>query len=217
MAEINQSIIAKTLDWAYDKAINGLPGMDTAEELAQSYSKKSKTVDEAINKLISWQITKSATSGFLTGLGGLITLPVAIPANIASVLYVQLRMIAAIAHMGGYDLRNDKVKTFVYMCICGNGVKDILKEVGIVFGKKLTTTMIEKISGKIITKINQKVGFRLLTKFGNKGVVNLGKLVPFAGGIVGGTVDGISTATIGKVAKKFFIQENQFHNSKALI
>jgi uncharacterized protein (DUF697 family) len=205
MEKLNHNIIMKSLDWAYDKSLNGLPGMDTAQELAMNYILKSKTNEEAVNSLIKWQTSKSATSGFLTGLGGVITLPVAIPANIASVLFIQMRMIAAIAHIGGYDLRDDKVKTFVYMCLCGNGIKDILKEIGIVFGKRLSKVMIEKISGKVITKINQKIGFRLLTKFGSKGIVNLGKLIPIAGGVIGGTMDGISTVSIGKVAKKFFV------------
>ncbi|WP_246079009.1 EcsC family protein [Paenibacillus piri] len=206
MAKLNQELVVKALDWAYDKALNGLPGTDTAEELAESYLRKAKSIDEAADSLIRWQVSKSATSGFLTGLGGIVTLPVAIPANLASVLYVQMRMIAAIAHMGGYDLRDDKVKTFVYMCFCGNGVKDIIKDIGIVLGQKLTKAAIEKISGSVITKINQKVGFRLLTKFGSKGVVNLGKMVPLAGGLIGGTADGVSTVAIGKVAKKMFIQ-----------
>jgi hypothetical protein len=208
VAKLNLDILMKSLDWAFDKAINGLPGSDTAEELAENYLRKSKSVDQAVNSLISWQISKCATSGFLSGLGGLIILPVAIPANIASVLYVQMRMVAAIAHMGGYDLRDDRVKTFVYMCLCGNEIKDIFKGTGIIIGRKLTEAAIQKISGSVIAKINQKVGFRLLTKFGSKGVINLGKMIPFAGGIVGGTADGISTATIGKVAKKLFIQKD---------
>lgn len=206
MAKLNQEIIVKALDWAYDKALNGLPGTDTAEELAESYLRKAISSEKAADSLIRWQTSKSATSGFLTGLGGLVTLPVAIPANLASVLYVQMRMIAAIAHMGGYDLHDDKVKTFVYMCLCGNGVKDIIKDLGIVLGQKLTKAAIEKISGSVVTKINQKIGFRLLTKFGSKGVVNLGKMIPLAGGIIGGTTDLVSTAAIGKVAKKLFIQ-----------
>ncbi|MBB3111067.1 uncharacterized protein (DUF697 family) [Paenibacillus phyllosphaerae] len=206
MAKMNQEVITKALDWAYEKAVNGLPGAETAQELAENYMRKSSSLEEAANSLINWQISKSATSGFLTGLGGLVTLPVAIPANLASVLYVQLRMIAAIAHMGGYDLRDDKVKTFVFMCLCGNGLKDIIKDVGIVVGQKLTQAAIHRISGTVITKINQKVGFRLLTKFGTKGVINLGKMIPLAGGIIGGTADGISTATIGKVAKNLFLQ-----------
>ncbi|RUS44954.1 EcsC family protein [Cohnella sp. AR92] len=205
MAKLNQEVIVKALDWAYDKALNGLPGTDNAEELAENYLRKAKSIDEAVDSLIRWQTSYSASSGFLTGLGGIVTLPVAIPANLASVLYVQLRMIAAIAHLGGYDLRDDKVKAFVIMCLCGNEVKEILKRCGIVIGNKLAKAAINMISGAVITKINQKVGFRLLTKFGSKGAINLGKMIPLAGGLIGGTADGVSTVVIGKVAKKLFI------------
>jgi len=202
----------KALDWSYDKAINGgVPGMDTAIELADSYLQRSGTLDEKVKSLILWQNTKSATSGFLTGLGGLITLPVAVPANITSVILVQMRMIAAIAHMGGFDLKDDQVKSFVYACLAGNAAKDILKNAGVQIGKKLAVTGIKKIPFEVIKKINQAVGFRLLTKFGEKGIINLGKMVPLAGGIIGGTVDAVATNTIGNVAHKLFIQEQ---NSK---
>jgi uncharacterized protein (DUF697 family) len=200
----------KALDWSYDKAINGgVPGMDTAIELADSYLQKSGTLDEKVKSLILWQNTKSATSGFLTGLGGLITLPVAVPANITSVILVQMRMVAAIAHMGGYDLKDDQVKSFVYACLAGNAAKDILKNAGVQIGKKLALTGIKKIPFEVIKKINQAVGFRLLTKFGEKGIINLGKMVPLAGGIIGGTVDAVATNTIGNVAHKLFIQEQK--------
>ncbi|MGO2174028.1 MAG: EcsC family protein, partial [Staphylococcus equorum] len=75
----------------------------------------------------------TGTSGFLTGLGGMITLPVALPANITSVVYVQMRMIAAIAHIRGYDLKDDEVKTLVYLCLTGQTAGDILKDVGVKF------------------------------------------------------------------------------------
>ncbi len=118
----------KALDWSYDKAINGgIPGTDTAIELAENYSNKTGTLEEKVKSLIRWQNTKSATSGFLSGLGGIITLPVSLPANITSVIFVQMRMVAAIAHMGGYDVKDDQVKSFVYACLAGNGAKDILK------------------------------------------------------------------------------------------
>jgi len=138
-------------------------------------------------------------------LGGLLTLPVSIPANIASVLFVQVRMIAAIAHMAGYDVKDDQVKTMVYACLTGNAAKEILKEVGIEIGSKLAVNAIKGISGKTITAINQKVGFRLLTKFGEKGVINLGKAVPLLGGIIGGSVDSYTTNTVGNFARDAFI------------
>lgn len=210
---ITHDTIMNALDWSYDKAINGgVPGMDSAIELADSYLQKSGTLEEKVKSLILWQNTKSATSGFLTGLGGLITLPIAIPANITSVILVQMRMVAAIAHMGGYNLKDDQVKSFVYACLAGNGAKDILKNAGIQIGKKLAVSGIKKVPFEVIKKINQAVGFRLLTNFGEKGVINLGKMVPLAGGIIGGTVDAVATNTIGNVAYKLFIQDSISNN-----
>jgi hypothetical protein len=203
--ELTQTKIMDALDWAYEKAVNGIPGLDSAEEMAAEYMAGSGTLEEKINSLIRWQNTKAGTSGFLTGLGGIITMPVTIPANIASVMYVQIRMIAAIARMCKQDLRSDRVKTLVYACLAGDAAKDILKDVGIVIGSKVATNAIKNISGKTITAINQKVGFRLLTKFGETGVINLVKVVPFLGGVVGGTVDAVATNLIGNVARSTFL------------
>ncbi|HHN8431065.1 EcsC family protein [Proteus mirabilis] len=199
------SVIMQCLDYAYTKAIDGIPGMDTAYELANDYLKEKGELEDQINCLIRWQNTKSATSGFLTGVGGLITMPIAIPANISSVIFVQVRMIATIAIMAGYDVRDDKVKTLVYTCLAGNASKEILKDIGIQIGTKLTKSAISNISGKVLTKINQAVGFRLLTKFGEKGVINLGKCIPFIGGVIGGSFDAVTTNIIGNTARDTFL------------
>ena len=197
----------KTLDFAYDKAVTGVPGLDSAQEIAESYIAKGGSRIDMANSLIRWQNTKAGTSGFLAGIPGIIAMPVTIPANIASVLYIQIRMIAAIAYLGGYDIKDDKVKSLIYVCMAGNGAKDLLKDVGIVISKKIAINSINNISGKTITAINQKVGFRLLTKFGEKGAVNLGKSIPFIGGLVGGTFDLVTTNTIGNIARNAFIEK----------
>ena len=201
---ITQSKIMEVLDWSYEKAVDGLPGMETAQELANKYLNRYNSTDEAIDKFIKWQQAKCATSGFLTGLGGIITLPVAIPANISSVIYVQTRMVAAIAHMRGFDLKDDQVRTLVYVALTGQAAADILKQAGIKFGTKMSTVLIKKIPFEVIKQINKSVGFRLVTKFGQTGVINLGKGIPFVGGIIGGTVDAVGTSTIGKTAKRVF-------------
>lgn len=203
--ELTESKITQLLDWAYDSAVNGLPGLDSATELAEDYIAEGKSPLDQANSLIRWQYAKAATSGFLSGVGGILTLPVSIPANIGSVIYIQIRMIAAIAHIGGHDLHNDKVKSLVYVCLTGNAAKDILKDAGILFGTKMTASAIKRISGQSITAINQKVGFRLLTKFGEKGAVNLGKAVPLVGGVIGASFDGVATNAIGNIARDTFI------------
>ncbi|MEI1744993.1 EcsC family protein [Acinetobacter baumannii] len=202
---LTESKIMEVLNWSYDKAVNGVVGLDSAYDLAENYKNTDGSLYNQVNSLIRWQNTKAGTSGFITGLGGIITLPVAIPANVASVMYVQIRMIAAIAHMGGHNLNDDRVRSLVFVCLTGNAAKDILKDVGIVVGKKLAENAIKNISGKTITAINKKVGFRLLTKFGEKGAINLGKTIPLFGGIVGATFDSITTNTIGNIARDTFI------------
>jgi hypothetical protein len=121
-------------------------------------------------------------------------------------MYVQMRMIACLAHMGGYDTNSDQVQTLVYACLAGISIDQILKHAGIQFGTKLTTAMLKKIPGTVLTKINQKVGFRFLTKFGTKGVINIGKAVPLIGGIIGGGFDFVETKVIAGRAYKMFIK-----------
>ncbi|KAF0204338.1 MAG: hypothetical protein FD170_243 [Bacteroidetes bacterium] len=200
--------LLKVLDWAYDKALAGLPGLNSAVELSESYLKQEGTLRHKANALIRWQNVKSGSSGFITGLGGFMTLPVAIPANLASVLFIQIRMIAAIAHMGGYDLRDDRVKSLVFACLAGNVAKDILQEIGISAGTRITAQLIARISEQTIIAINQKVGFQLLSKTGGKGVVNLGKAVPLVGGVIGGSFDTVMTNLIGNIARDVFIGKN---------
>lgn len=207
---LSQENMMSILDTCYTKALDGIPKVSKpVDALAEEYLQKNKNVQKAAQALINAQQVKSATSGFITSLGGLITLPVAVPANITSVLYIQMRMVAAIAYMGGYDLQSDKVQTFVYACLLGNSLNDVLKGTGVKFGQKLATNSIQKISGETIVKINQKIGMRFITKFGETGVINLGKAVPLVGGLIGGGADLFATTTIGFAATKLFLGNRQ--------
>jgi hypothetical protein len=120
-------------------------------------------------------------------------------------LLIQLRLIAAVAHIGGYDVHADQVRTMAFACLCENGAADIMKDVGIQLGEKLAAQAIKNVSGEALKKINQKVGVKLFTKFGEKGVIKLGKMIPIAGGVVGGTFDATSTLVVGTVARRMFV------------
>ncbi|MGL4391679.1 MAG: EcsC family protein, partial [Carnobacterium maltaromaticum] len=123
---LTENKVLSLLDWAYGKIIDGsMPGMTSAESLAQDYLTKHKTVKKSAQALIRMQNGKSMTTGFVTNLGGLLTLPVAMPANISAVLLIQLQMIAALAVMGGYDLKSDQVRTFVYLCLVGTSMAEV--------------------------------------------------------------------------------------------
>ena len=174
---ISQEDIMSLLDSCYDKCLHGVPKVSqSVEDLAEDYLKKYDTREDACRAMLNNQIIKCTTSGFITGFGGIITMPVTLPANIGSVLYVQMRMIACVAYMSGYELNSDQTQTFVYACLAGVAVNELIKQAGIKFGVKFANGLIKKIPGKVLTKINQKVGFRFITKFGTKGIINLGKM-----------------------------------------
>lgn len=197
------------LDSCYAQAIDGIPKVSKPiDELVDNYALKHDTIEAAAKALIRGQLAKCSTSGFIAGLGGLITLPIAVPANISSVLYVQLRMIAAIAKLGGYDPRDDQVQTLAYVCLTGQAVSAVMKDAGINIGGKMAVAGIKKIPGEALKAINQKVGFRLVTKFGETGVINLGKAVPVVGGVIGGGFDFATTKVIADNAYKMFIKNS---------
>lgn len=204
---ITQEDIMNLLDTCYEKCLNGIPLVSpSVEDLANDYLKKHKTTENACKAMLRNQIAKCTTSGVVTGFGGFITMPVAIPANVGSVIYVQMRMIACVAYMADYELNSDQTQTFVYACLAGVAVNGLLKQAGIKFGVKFTNNLIKKIPGKVLTKINQKVGFRFITKFGTKGIVNLGKLLPGVGALVGGGLDLVETKIIANRAYKWFLK-----------
>ncbi len=206
---ISQEDIFKMLNNCYQKTLNGINKISPPiEKFANDYLEKTGDKEKAVKDMIKNQIIKCTTSGFITGFGGVITMPVTIPANVGSVLYVQMRMIACIAYLAGYDLRTDQVQTFVYACLAGVSLNEIFKQTGIKLGVKLATKTIDKIPGKVLTKINQKIGFRFITKFGQTGMVNLGKLVPGVGAAISGGLDFTETKLIANRAYKMFWEGN---------
>lgn len=200
----NKGLIAKTLDWAYSKAIVGFTGVDSAYDLGNSYLEQNGTLPEKVDSLIKWQVAKAGTSGFITGLGGAMTLPIALPANIVSVIYVQIRMIAAIAYMGGHNIQSDQVKSLIYICMAGNGAKELLKDISIKAGERILTKTVEKLSVK------------LASKAGEKSLTTLSKSVPVMGGIIGGAYDAATTRIVGRVAKKIFIENGDKKNENPI-
>ena len=203
------TVVSKVMNWAYDQAIEkgafGLPG---AAQLAEDHLKSNEDVEAAINSLIKWQIGKAGIAGFLTGLPGLITLPATLPADLAAVLYIQLRMVGAIAHLRGYDIHSDQVRASAIACLVSQPATGVLSRLGVKVVQKSTRGIIARISRAALMRINQAVGFRLVTKAGTTGIVQLSKLVPAVGGLVGGSIDAIITAGIAAGAKKLFVPIN---------
>ena len=203
--------------WLLDKAIGGVPALlpgsvslASARDLADEYLRDSSYTDndDRVNAMIRWEIAKNFTTGFMTGLGGVLTIPIALPGALAASWIIQARMAAAIACIYGHDLEEDRVRTFILVSLMGNSAIEFVKEACVQIGMKLSTQVIKQIPGRLLIEINKRVGFRLVTKAGEKGVVNIIRVVPVVAGVVGGIVDATTCNATGNIARRVFRSED---------
>jgi len=194
------------LNWIIESAIKGIPPLSPASKLVEQYKNNSKysNDDEIVEALIRIECSKNFATGFITGLGGLITIPFSIPSAIGASWVIQARMVAAIAEIYGHDLDDEKIKTLVLLSLAGDSVKEILKGVGVKVANRITISVLIKLPGKIFIEINRKIGLKILQKIGEKSVKNLIKIVPLVGGVVSGGLDSVTTKKIGLAAVNLF-------------
>ena len=77
--------IQKILAEIYKSVNNGIPNIiPSIREMANNYLTKYHDPRKAAQQMIAFQSTKSAISGFVTGFGGLISMPITLSANITS-------------------------------------------------------------------------------------------------------------------------------------
>ena len=102
------------------------------------------------------------------------------------------------------------MQVFSYACLVKGGIADVLKSAGVKLGEGFAISAIKRIPGYVIANINKKVGFSLVTRFGGsrfgkQAVVNLSKMVPVVGGVIGGGFDAAMTSAVAARAITFFI------------
>ncbi|WP_338628408.1 EcsC family protein [Yersinia intermedia] len=188
------------LDLLYQHSVNGGAGLDSAQQLADIYLQHFPDKVTSASNLILWESTKAATSGFITGLGGAITLPVSIPLNISSILFLQFRMIAAVAIIGGHSVNDPTTRNLIYLCLGGNIAKDILKEL-------CTRRVISALSDSTARHIQQQVTTQLVTRLTTQFTGGITRFIPLIGGVISGGFDYLSTWTVGQLARTIFISD----------
>lgn len=162
------------------------PFKSAAESAEDALGKSDGDREQAIKGLIRTHMALAGAQGFITNLGGLVTLPIALPTNVTASYMIQTHLIASIAAVHGRDLDSEEVQTAILLCLVGNAGTDMLKKVG-------------------IREFNKRVAAMLIAKYGGKRAgVTLAKGVPLVGGVIGGGFDAASTRAVGAFARRFF-------------
>ncbi len=196
-------VVDTLVDRLLKVGIDGLGKIDSAQAVADSAVREHRNRDEAIDAIVSQHVKLAATGGFVTGLGGFITLPVALPANVFGFYVIATRMVAATAAVRGHDLENPTVRTAVLLALSGDDATEIVRKAGggIVAGKA-TAFALGRLPPAALMAVNKGVAFRIVVKLGQKGLSRFGRMVPLAGGLIGGGVDAYVMRRIAKHARK---------------
>jgi hypothetical protein len=129
---------------------------------------------------------------------------VSVPAAAAGLYIIATRMCAGIAYLRGYDVGTDEVRSAILVSLLGSAGASTLKKAGVEIGRRSTAVALERLPARILVEINKRVGYLLVVKAGEKGVLNLSKLVPLVGGPIGAAIDGVSCKTIATYALRTF-------------
>jgi len=189
-------------------AIDGYQRFPSAERVAENkLDKVGGDAQLAIDAVVDQHIRLAGVQGFVTSIGGLVTLPVALPANLTGLAVVQARMVAAIAHLRGYDLDDPRVRTAVITCLLGeDGVTDRLKKSSLVTSPLAIATapvfdpeLDRQVATEVVAELIARVS-------GKRMALTVTRRVPLLGGAVGAGVDGWSTYRIGQYADKSLVR-----------
>lgn len=189
-----------------DHGLAGAGPLSSARDLAEEYllDEDFASHDERVAALISWETRKNFTTGFLTGLGGIVTFPVSIPAALGASWLIQARMAGAIARIYGHDLASERVRTSILLSLAGDVARDAMKDFGLVSDGVVTRRAVEQVPGRVLVEINKRIGARLLAKASQRLILRFPRAVPVVGGVVGGTLDAVVCRMVGRTAKKMF-------------
>jgi len=209
MAEAEPSAVRalaeKLIDRVIEFGINGGGPLKGAVPVADEHLLSAGgDREEAVRRLVATHVRLAAVSGFATGIGGIATLPVSVPAATAGLYIIATRMSAGIAHLRSYDIGTEEVRSAILVSLLGSAGASTLKKAGVEIGRRSTAVALERLPARILTEINKRVGFQLVVKAGEKGVLNLAKWVPLVGGPIGAAVDGFSCKTIATFALRTF-------------
>jgi hypothetical protein len=189
-----------------DAGIDGVGPLDPAADAAEAARAAAGSTEDAIERLVATHLKLAAAGGFVTGLGGFVTLPVALPANVAGFYGIATRLVAGIAHLRGYDVTQPEVRTAVLLTLVGADSRSILAKGGISPVGKISDLALQRLPGPALMVINKGIGFNLLSQLGRKGLSRLGRGLPLAGGVIGGGLDYWLLRRIAQNARDEFVQ-----------
>jgi hypothetical protein len=172
-----------------DLGLDGRGPQHSAAQIVASALEDHPDRESAEDAVVKHHLKLAAAGGFVTGVGGLFTLPVALPANVISFYVLAARMVGSVASLRGYDITTEATRTAVVLTLLGADADDLLRRAGVVGGGTMSSIAVNRLPRAAAMVINKGLGFRLATGLGARSLGRLGRAVPLAGGVIGAGLD----------------------------
>jgi hypothetical protein len=200
ITQVAPNVTAGVVQQALTRAIRGVGPLDGAAMAGKKQLDDEKgDVDRAIRNLIENHVRMAGAQGFLTNIGGLVTMAVTVPTNITGLALIQCRLVAAIAHLRGYDLEDPRTRNAILASLLGEE-----RLLSLIRKKKLPGTPMALATAPVHDPhldnvVANEVAAELVTMIAGKRIATtVGRRVPVVGGLVGMGSDGYSTWKIGR-------------------
>lgn len=193
--QVSDAVFHKILDLA----ITGKGKLSGAKVVANQHLEKAGDPEAAVKSVVNHHLALAGGQGFATNWGGFIVALAAIPANMAASSFVTARMVAAIAHLRGYELNDPRVRTAILMCMLGPSASKSLMAAGTLPTTPLGVATAPVFDDKLDGTVAKTLFERAWSSVGGKRLgVTLGKRIPFVGGGVGAAVDAWGAHSVAK-------------------
>lgn len=198
-----ERVVTMIRDLGLDGKLAYASAADIAEHARRGRGRRRPKV--AVRRIVRrhrWGVT---VGGFVTGLGGFVTLPILLPTNVVEFYVQATRMVGAIAAVRGYDLEDEEVRVRVMAALLGEESGDVLKNVGL---GPIAGVAARSVAGQLPTspqsQVASAIGGRLLRRFGLRSTRLFGKAIPGLGAVLGALMDRSQLNRIAKAARESF-------------
>jgi hypothetical protein len=191
-------------DRLYPRAMAGLPGLGTPEQFAAGFRDEVGTLRQRAEHLVLRHIALSSAAGFVSGVGGLLLMPITVPANLAVVAVVQIHMVASVAALAGRDPRSAAVRDEILACLVGENPsgdertaeQETLDRIGLKVAERGLNTLVTAGVG-LIGWAGRAAATALVKR-------RLIRGIPIVGGAIGALSDGYVTRIVASAALDAF-------------
>ena len=185
-------------------AIDGVGPLPPASASAdKQLDRNHGDVAKAVHDIIETHVRLAGAQGFVTNLGGLVTMAVTVPTNITGLALITCRMVAGIAHLRGYDLDDPRTRVGILAMLLGEDELAKLVKSRALPAPPMAMATAPAHDPMLERLIASEVAGNILARVAGKRVaVAVGRRVPLVGGLVGAGADGFATWKAGRYAER---------------